>query len=146
MYFTYTLKTKLQYKFYGSSTDDPARDRSARALVHIKVRLILPYNRQVAWDLEQFPLVARREARRDKVCMASAPQHPYVSTSMGIHVQPSSEHFASLALCLHTSAVRAADPLVTPASINVLEFNVDVTDMYIFFLPVLKLIGQSSCN
>ena len=63
-------------KFYGSSTDDPAQDRSARALARIKVRLSLPYNRQVAWDLERFPQVARREARRDKVCMASAPQHP----------------------------------------------------------------------
>ena len=79
LHYTYTLQTKgliLQYKFYGSSTDDPARDRSARALARIKVRLSLPYNRQVAWDLEQFPLVARREARRDKVCMALAPQHP----------------------------------------------------------------------
>ena len=77
--YTYTLHTKgliLQYKFYGSSTDDPARDRSARALARIKVRLSLPYTAQVAWDLEQFPLVARREARRDKVCMASATQHP----------------------------------------------------------------------
>ena len=72
------IQTKglIHNKFYGSSTDDPARGRSARALARIKVRLSLPYNRQVAWDLEQFPLVARREARRDKVCMASAPQHP----------------------------------------------------------------------
>ena len=77
-YYTYTLQTKglIYDKFYGSSTDDPARDRSAHALACIKVRLSLPYNRQVAWDLKQFPLVARREARRDKVCMASAPQHP----------------------------------------------------------------------
>ena len=91
LHYTYTLQTKrliLQYKFYGSSTDDPARDRSVRALALIKVRLSLPYNRQVAWDLEQFPLVARREARRDKVCMALAPYHPYVSTAMGIHDQP----------------------------------------------------------
>ena len=61
LHYTYTLQTKgliLQYKFYGSSTDDPARDRSARALARIKVRLSLPYNRQVAWDFEQFPLVA----------------------------------------------------------------------------------------
>ena len=78
LHLTYTIQTKglIYNKFYGSSTDDPARDRSARALARIKVRLSLPYNRQVAWDLEQFPLVARREARRDKVCMASAPQHP----------------------------------------------------------------------
>ena len=69
-----TLQTKrlIYNKFYGSSTDDPARDRSARALARIKVRQSLQSNRQVVWDLEQFPLVARR----DKVCMASAPQHP----------------------------------------------------------------------
>ena len=30
-----------------------------RVLARIQVRLSLPYNRQVAWDLEQFPLVAR---------------------------------------------------------------------------------------
>ena len=59
------ITNKRTNKFYGSSTDDPARDRSARALAGIKVRLSLPYNRQVAWDLEQFPLVARREARHD---------------------------------------------------------------------------------
>ena len=54
---------------------------------------------------------------------------------MGIHVQPSSEHLASLALCLRTSAARAADPLVTPASINVLEFSVDVTELLVFPNP-----------
>ena len=50
LHYTYTLQTKgliLQYKFYGSSTDDPVRDRSARALARIKVRLSLPYTRQV---------------------------------------------------------------------------------------------------
>ena len=42
-------------------------------------------------------------------------------------MQPSSEHLASLALCLRTSAAGVADPLVTPASNNILEFSVDVT-------------------
>ena len=89
--------------------------------------LSLPYNWQMACDLEWFPLVARRVTRRDKVCMASAPLHPCVSTAMGIHGQPSSKHLASLKLCLHTSAARAADPPVTLASSKVLDFSVDVT-------------------
>ena len=39
----YTKGLILQSKFNGSSTDDPARDRSARVLACIKVRLSLPY-------------------------------------------------------------------------------------------------------
>ena len=59
--------------------------------------------------------------------MASAPQQPSVLTAMGILDQPSSEHLASLELCLHTSDARAGDPTVPLASTNVLEFSVDVT-------------------
>ena len=72
----------------------PEHERSARALARIKVMLSLPYNWQRACDLEWFPLVTRRVARRDRVCMASAPQHSYVSTAMGKHDQPSSKHLA----------------------------------------------------
>ena len=32
----------------------------------------------------------------DMLSMASAPQHPYVSTAMGIHDQPNPKHLASL--------------------------------------------------
>ena len=51
--------------------------------------------------------------------MASAPQHPYVSTAMeGIHAQLSFEHLhlVSPELWLRTSAARDADPLFTLAS------------------------------
>ena len=44
-----------------------------------------------------------------------------------LYDHPSSEHLASLELCLRTLAARAADPNVTLASTNVLEFSVDVT-------------------
>ncbi|KAL5482159.1 hypothetical protein EMCRGX_G022453 [Ephydatia muelleri] len=60
---------------------------------------------------------------RDKVCMASAPQKPSASTAMEIHDQPSSEHLASLELCLCTSTARTVDPTITLTSTNVLEFS-----------------------
>ena len=79
-YYITHLHYKLKDYYYNiSSMDLPQMillETGMSALARIKVRLSLPYNRQVAWDLEQFPLVARREARRDKVCMASAPHHP----------------------------------------------------------------------
>ena len=94
----------------------PECDTSVLALICTKERLSLPYNWQMACDFEWFPLVARRVARQDKVCMASALKHPYILTAMKIHDQPSSKHLVPLQLHLHTLAARAADPPITLTS------------------------------
>ena len=74
-------------------------------------------------------LVARREARRDSDSMASAPQAPYTSTTMGTQTHPSSLHFPSLASCFLCSVALAATPAESPASKKTLELSSDVTDM-----------------
>ena len=51
-----------------------ARDSSALAFALTRTKLSLPYSVEVACDLEQFSLAARREARRERCKRASAPQ------------------------------------------------------------------------
>ena len=70
-------------------------------------------------DLGLHVRVERREASCEKASTASFPHAPYVSATRGTHNQPSSLHFASLALCFQPSVGRAADPADTPASIRV---------------------------
>ena len=52
--------------------------------------------------------------------MASSPD---VSTAKGMQTQPKRLHFASLVACLRASAIDAADPAVTLASLKVVGFN-----------------------
>ena len=84
-----------------------ARDSSALAFALTRTKLSLPYGVEVACDLEQFSLAARREARRERCKRASAPQ-------------PSSEHLTSLEACFLCSETRADDPAVTHASLRML--------------------------
>ena len=84
------------------------------------LKLSLPYSVEVACDLEQFSLVARREARRERCKRASAPQQSYVSTAKGMQDQPSSEHLTSLEACFLCLETRADDPVVTHASLRML--------------------------
>ena len=53
-----------------------ARDSSALAFLLTRTKLSLPYSVEVACNLEQFSLAARREARREICKRASAPQQP----------------------------------------------------------------------
>ena len=65
-------------------------------------------------------------ANRAKCCLASLlypNTHSSLSTASGTHFHPSSEHFASLALCLCFSAAKAADPAITLASVKVLGLS-----------------------
>ena len=49
-----------------------AQDSSALAFALTRTKLSLPYSVEVACDLEQFSLAARREARRERCKRASA--------------------------------------------------------------------------
>ena len=73
--------------------------------------------------------MARREARLENDSIASFPHAPYDSTTRGIHNQPNSLHFTSLASCFLSSVACAAAPAVTPASDIMFEFSGEVTDM-----------------
>ena len=59
-------------------------------------------------------------ARHDKEY--AWPLHPNYHKQWG-NTTSKAEHLASLELCLHTSAARAAGPTITLTSTNVLEFN-----------------------
>ncbi|KAL5517479.1 hypothetical protein EMCRGX_G003025 [Ephydatia muelleri] len=61
---------------------------------------------------------------------------PALSATRGTHNQPSSLHFASLALCFLPSLARAADPEDTPASIRVCVLSRDIKGSCLACCPV----------
>ena len=65
------------------------------------------------------------------------------SATRRTHNQPSSLHFASLALCFLPSVARAADPADTSASIRVCVLSGEVTEISkAAVLPVVQLVQQ----
>ena len=73
-----------------------------------KLRFSLPYKAARTSALALLELVARREARSENDSIASVPQAPYVSTTMGTQIHPSSLHLASFSLCFLCSVALAA--------------------------------------
>ena len=100
----------------------------ATALALTKQRFSLPYSSARTTALALLQLVARREARSAKDSIASVPQAPYASTTMGTQTQPSSLHLASFSSCFLSSVALAALPAASPASSKTLELSGDVTD------------------
>ena len=92
------------------------RDRMAREFALTRAKLNLPKISLLTSDLGRPCLVDKRVASLDSACVASVPQHPYVSTTRGIHAQPSSLHLSSFTRCLRIWAAKAAEPAVTHAS------------------------------
>eukprot|EP00731_Ephydatia_muelleri_P008988 Em0004g1326a len=95
----------------------------------LRFRLSRPYSSDRTADLGLDDVMARREARLENDSIASFPHAPYDSTTRGIHNQPNSLHFTSLASCFLSSVACAAAPAVTPASDIMFEFSGEVTDM-----------------
>ena len=60
--------------------------------------------------------VASLEATEEIMAVASFPQAPYVSMTIGTHTHPRSEHLGSLAWCFLDSVAWAAAVADTPAS------------------------------
>ena len=60
-----------------------------------KLRFSLPYKAAKTSALALLELVARREARNENDSIASVPQAPYATTTMGTQTHPSSLHLAS---------------------------------------------------
>ena len=61
------------------------RDRMAREFALTRAKLNLPKISLLTSDLGRPCLVDKRVASLDSACIASVPQHPYVSTTRGIH-------------------------------------------------------------
>ena len=106
----------------------PPLKRRDQALARTSVKFRRPYKLETTLDLGVLVLVARCEASLEKAWTAFLPQAPYDSTTMGMHVDPSSEHLASLAECFLSSAATAADPAVRPASERRDGFSGEVTE------------------
>ena len=71
------------------------------------------------------------------------PMHHKSSATRGTHNQPSSLHFASLALCFLPSVARAADPADTPASIRVCVLSGEITEISkAAVLPAVQLVNK----
>ena len=66
----------------------------AVALARTKLRFSLPYKAARTLALALLELVARREARSVNDSIASVPQAPYASTTIGMQTHPSSLHLA----------------------------------------------------
>ena len=75
-----------------------------------RVILRWPYRLKTTLDLGVLVPVARCGASHEKASTASLPQAPYDSTTSGMHVHPSSEHFTWLAECFLSSVATAAAP------------------------------------
>ena len=71
------------------------RNRMAREFALTRAKLNLPKISLLTSDLGRPCLVDKRVASLDSACIASVPQHPYVSTTRGIHAQPSYLHLSS---------------------------------------------------
>ena len=68
--------------------------------------------------------VASLEATEEIMAVASFPQAPYVSTTIGTHTRPRSEHLGSLAWCFLDSVAWAASVVDTPTSNKITWFSV----------------------
>ena len=66
------------------------------ALALTSIRFSLPYKAARTLALALLELVARREARREKDSIASVPQAPYASTTMGTQTHPLIPHHSAL--------------------------------------------------
>ena len=95
------------------------------ALALTKLRFSLPNKAARISALALLELVARREARSENYSIASVPQAPYASTTMGMQTHPSSLHLASFVSCFLCSVALAAD---SPASSKTSELSDDITD------------------
>ena len=93
-----------------SWSEQPKRRRRAWALAGTRVILRWPYRLETTLDLGVLVLVARCDASHEKASTASLPQAPYDSTTRGMHVHPSSEHFTWLAEFFLSSVATAAAP------------------------------------
>ena len=85
-----------------------------------------PYSSDRTADLGLDDDMARREARLENDSIASFPHAPYDSTTRGIHNQPNSLHFTSLASCFLSSVTCT---VAQAASDIMFEFSGEVTDM-----------------
>ena len=72
--------------------------------------------------------VASLEATEEIMAVASFPQAPYFSTTIGAHTHPRSEHLGSLAWCFLDSVAWAAAVTDTPASNKIAGFRGEVMD------------------
>ena len=72
--------------------------------------------------------VASLEATEEIMAVASFPHAPYVSTTIGTHTHPRSEHLGSLAWCFLDSVAWAAAVADTPASNKITGFSGEVMD------------------
>ena len=100
----------------------------AVALALTKLRFSQPYKAARTSALALLELVARREAGSEDDSIASVPQAPYASTTMGTQTHPSSLHLVSFSSCCLCSVALAAWPAASPASSKTLELSGDVTD------------------
>ena len=71
------------------------RDRMAWEFALTRAKLSLPKISLLTSDSGCPCQVDKRVASLDSAWIASSPQHPYVSTTRGIHAQPSSLHLSS---------------------------------------------------
>ena len=74
-------------------------------------------------DFGQHMEVASLEATEEIMAVASIPQAPYISTTIGTHTHPRSEHLESLAWCFLDSVAWAAAVADTPASKKKTRFS-----------------------
>ena len=102
----YSQYINTPYYYYWSGTKH--LERMATALALTKQRFSLPYSSARTTALALLELVARREARSAKDSIASVPQAPYASTTMGTQTHPSSLHLASFSSCFLSSVALAA--------------------------------------
>ena len=72
--------------------------------------------------------VASLEATEEIMAVASFPQAPYVSMTIGTHAHPRSEHLGSLAWWFLDSVAWAAAVADTPASNKITGFSGEVMD------------------
>ena len=82
----YSQCINTPYYYYWSDTKH--LERMATALALTKQRFSLPYSSARTTALALLQLVARREARSAKDSIASVPQAPYASTTMGTQTHP----------------------------------------------------------
>ena len=93
--------------------------RMALAFALTKVKLRRSYRLPNIWDFSLLVQTASCDANWDKACLASEPQEPYVSTTMGMQCHPNSEHFTSLSEGLSgdvTETLKAAEKTSIPIS------------------------------
>ncbi|KAL5517627.1 hypothetical protein EMCRGX_G003209 [Ephydatia muelleri] len=94
----------------------------AVALALTKLRFSLPYKaaRTSALALLELHVVARREARSENDSIASVPQAPYASTTMGMQIHPSS-------LIIYIVFSLLISPLQPPTNFSVIVSNTSNT-------------------